>query len=106
MSAHRPARSIGSVHKPATIVVYQAPASAPKRSVDMAPPTAAVFTRAPNARPGPTNEAVRGEATFIAHVKRQPLCLAKAPPPPVSPWHARSRSSRATMGGSTGSRDQ
>ncbi|PHH85661.1 hypothetical protein CDD83_110 [Cordyceps sp. RAO-2017] len=115
-SSHRPSNSVVSSRKPASVIVYQNPSqhglrlsedmptSPPhnKRSVDV-PPTP-VLARAPNARPGLTDEAIQGEDAFIAQARRHPCRLAK-PPPPRVPRHNRSKSSRATMSGATGTRD-
>ncbi|KAL3961871.1 hypothetical protein ACCO45_003394 [Purpureocillium lilacinum] len=78
-----------------------------KRSFDVAP--AAVLARAPNSRPGLTDETVQGEDAFVVtQIKRNPSRLAKAPPPvsgPSPPRHGRSKSTRATMTGTTGAQD-
>ncbi|POR35448.1 Uncharacterized protein TPAR_04353, partial [Tolypocladium paradoxum] len=111
---HRPTNSVASIQKPASIIVYQnpcqynsctsedVPSSPPhgKQSVDIPQP---VLARAPNARPGLTDETVQGEDAFISQVKRQPSRLAKHNP--SSPRHNRSKSTRATMTGTTGGRD-
>ncbi|KND90151.1 hypothetical protein TOPH_05130 [Tolypocladium ophioglossoides CBS 100239] len=112
---HRPTNSAASIQKPASVIVYQnpsqyysrmsedVPASPPhgKQSVDI--PQTPVLARAPNARPGLTDEAVQGDDAFISQVKRHPSRLAKHDP--ASPRHNRSKSTRATMTGTTGGRD-
>ncbi|PNY24340.1 Uncharacterized protein TCAP_05721 [Tolypocladium capitatum] len=109
---HRPANSVASIQKPASVIVYQnpfqynsrtsedIPASTAhgKQSADM--PRTPVLARAPNARPGLTDKVVQGEDAFISLVKRHPSRLAKHGPP--SPRHHRSKSTRATMTGTTG----
>ncbi|PHH68737.1 hypothetical protein CDD82_309 [Ophiocordyceps australis] len=68
-----------SIHKAASIVVYQNAHGVPaKRSVDL--PPASVLARAPNSRPGLTDETIMGEAAFIAAARPQPCRLAKPPP--------------------------
>ncbi|RCI07806.1 hypothetical protein L249_5828 [Ophiocordyceps polyrhachis-furcata BCC 54312] len=81
--------------KPASLIVYQTedgtgPASpsttACRRSlIDMpsAPPTP-VLARAPNARPGLTDEAVQGEDAFVGRPRRHASRLAKVGPPPLA----------------------
>ncbi|UNI15040.1 hypothetical protein JDV02_001612 [Purpureocillium takamizusanense] len=115
---HRATASAGSVQKPAAVIIYQTPRSSEdvpasssppcgKRSFDVAP--AAVLARAPNSRPGLTDETVQGEDAFVVtQIKRHPSRLAKAPPAlsgPLSPRHGRSKSTRATMTGTTGAQD-
>ncbi|PWI64777.1 hypothetical protein PCL_08572 [Purpureocillium lilacinum] len=115
---HRTTASASSVQKPAAVIVYQTArtsedvpvSSSPpngKRSFDVAP--AAVLARAPNSRPGLTDETVQGEDAFVVtQIKRNPSRLAKAPPPvsgPSPPRHGRSKSTRATMTGTTGAQD-
>lgn len=114
-NSHRPGNSVTSIQKPPSVIVYQnpsqynprmsedVPASPPhsKQSIDI--PQTPVFARAPNARPGLTDEAVQGEDAFILQVKRYPSRLAKHNS--SSPRHNRSKSTRATMAGTTGGRD-
>lgn len=103
---HAQHSSVSSVQKPASVIVYQShspgsgrvsaeysPRYLPqgKRSMDL--PQTPVLARAPNARPGLTDEAVQGADAFISQVKRNPSRLAK--PQPSSPKHHRSRSSRS-----------
>ncbi|KAJ6445722.1 GMP synthase [Purpureocillium lavendulum] len=115
---HRATTSASSVQKPAAVIVYQTarvsedvPISSPpnaKRSFDVGPTP--VLARAPNSRPGLTDETVQGEDAFVVtQIKRNPSRLAKAPPPSAgsSPprHHGRSKSTRATMTGTTGGQD-
>ncbi|PHH63802.1 hypothetical protein CDD81_5459 [Ophiocordyceps australis] len=87
-----------SINKAASIVVYQnahdvplSPAIA-KRSVDL--PPASMLARAPNARPGLTDETVMGEAAFISAARPPPCRLAK--PPPAHASNMTSKHMRAT----------
>ncbi|CAM1507154.1 Fc.00g067950.m01.CDS01 [Cosmosporella sp. VM-42] len=101
---HQQNNSVGSVRKPPSVVIYQnnhsrmseevkSPRSLyHKRSIDMAP--AQVLARAPNSRPGLTDDTVQGDDAFIPPLKRQPSRLAKLPP--TSPRHNRNRSSRSS----------
>ncbi|PHH69112.1 hypothetical protein CDD80_7008 [Ophiocordyceps camponoti-rufipedis] len=61
------------------------------------PPTTPVLARAPNARPGLTDQAVQGEDAFVSQARRQPSRLAKPPPASRPSRHGRSKSSRATI---------
>ncbi|PFH55360.1 hypothetical protein XA68_18505 [Ophiocordyceps unilateralis] len=108
--SHRHAPSAASSsRKPPSLIVYQTrlsedqgPASPPlamtstpgRVSVEVP-----VLARAPNARPGLTDEAIQGEEAFVCQARRQPSRLAKAPPPSRLSRHSRSKSSRATMSG-------
>lgn len=96
--------SVSSVQKPSSVIVYQnithaptrasgehsprstGPASA-KQSVEL-PPTP-ILARAPNARPGLTDEAVQGDDAFIPQIRRQHSRLSK------SPSHQRHRSAQS-----------
>lgn len=112
---HHQSVSVGSIQKPPSVIVYQNhsqggsristdyPQSPPynKRSMDV-PPTP-VLARAPNSRPGLTDESVQGAEAFITNVKRHTSRLAKHPP--SSPRHARSRSTRSSYGVATPGRD-
>lgn len=109
-SKHRHASSGASSRKPPSLIVYQSrlsedngmtptspPPTTPGRpSIDI-PPTTPVLARAPNARPGLTDEAVQGEDAFVSQPRRQPSRLAKAPPGSRLSRHGRSKSSRATI---------
>ncbi|KAF4510632.1 hypothetical protein G6O67_002508 [Ophiocordyceps sinensis] len=115
-SSYRATNSVASTRKPASVIVYQSPSSqygvglsddlscSPAHgtmSFDVLPTP--VLARAPNARPGLTDEAVQGEDAFVSLARRHPCRLAK--PPPRGSRHNRSKSSRATMSGTTGSHD-
>ncbi|KAL7788667.1 hypothetical protein V8C37DRAFT_234638 [Trichoderma ceciliae] len=108
--SHHASTSIGSV-KSSSVIVYQnrvsedqppwSPAHG-KQSVD-APPTP-VLARAPNSRPGLTDETVRGDQAYV-NVKRTPSSrLTKN----SSPRHTRTRSTRSTRSsfGSSAKREQ
>jgi hypothetical protein len=64
-----------------------------KRSIEM--PPVAVLARAPNSRPGLTDDTVQGDEAFLPSPKRQPSRLSK--PPPISPRHMRTKSSRSSV---------
>ncbi|RFU73747.1 hypothetical protein TARUN_8501 [Trichoderma arundinaceum] len=110
LHSHHASTSIGSV-KSSSVIVYQnrvsedQPPWSPvhgKRSVDI-PPTP-VLARAPNSRPGLTDETVRGDQAYV-NVKRTPSSrLTKN----NSPRHARTRSTRSTRSsfGSSAKREQ
>lgn len=104
---HRPSTSFRSIQKPASVIIYQSPSQYNSRLSEDGPMTALtsskenmsvglppnpVLARAPNSRPGLTDEAVRGEDAFIPQPKRTTMRLAKLPP---SPHHGRSKSTRA-----------
>jgi hypothetical protein len=107
--------SAGTVRKPPSVIVYQnrdntrqsgehSPKSfvgGYKQSLEM--PQTPALARAPNARPGLTDETVEGDQAFIPSRRRHPSRLSKLPP--TTPRHARTRSSRSSI--SVGSwRDQ
>ncbi|KAF4963176.1 hypothetical protein FSARC_8802 [Fusarium sarcochroum] len=94
--------SFSSIRKPPSVIIYDRPhprvseelsprSLHHKRSIDV--PSTPVIARAPNSRPGLTDEAVQGEDAFISPVKRQHSRLAKLPP---SARHSRTRSSRSS----------
>jgi hypothetical protein len=96
--SHHTNTSLGSV-KSSSVIVYQnrvseeqlpfSPVRA-KQSIDI-PPTP-VLARAPNSRPGLTDETVRGDNAYV-NIKRTPSArLSKNNPP----RHARTKSSRST----------
>ncbi|KAG5913437.1 hypothetical protein E4U42_001156 [Claviceps africana] len=105
---HRASASIGSIQKPASVIIYQdlcrynwsSPEdrstvplpSLRKGSMDLT--SVPVLARAPNSRPGLTDEAVQGEDAFVSQPKRQTARLVKTPSPPRP---GRSRSRRATV---------
>jgi hypothetical protein len=110
--------SNGSIRKPPTLIVYQnpraseddySPSSSPaphsasawspsyKHSIDIV--QTPVLARAPNARPGLTDESIRGDVPYVVpsshnHHRRQSSRLMKHSP--RSPKHQRSRSSRSS----------
>ncbi|KAG5927822.1 hypothetical protein E4U53_002796 [Claviceps sorghi] len=105
---HRASASLGSIQKPASVIIYQdlshynwsSPEDGPmmplpmlrKDSVDLT--SVPVLARAPNSRPGLTDEAVQGEDAFVSQPKRQTARLVKAP---SCSRPGRSRSRRATV---------
>jgi hypothetical protein len=105
---HRQSASVGSLQKQPSVIVYQTsspnmsrmsedlPMTVPltaKESIEL--PQIPLLARAPNSRPGLTDDTVQGEEAFISRPKRQPSKLAKHPPV-TSPRHSRSKSTRAT----------
>ncbi|KAF5255172.1 hypothetical protein FANTH_152 [Fusarium anthophilum] len=103
--------SFSSIRKPPSVIVYDRPH--PRVSEELSPrslhhkhsidaPSTPVVARAPNSRPGLTDEAVQGEDAFIPPVKRQPSRLAKLPP---SARHSRTRSSRSSTMSAVSPRD-
>ncbi|KAM0322880.1 hypothetical protein ACHAQA_009221 [Verticillium albo-atrum] len=120
--------STASLKKPPSVVIYQnhnqyqprpsgesqSPYSftfngASKKSIEI--PQTPVLARAPNARPGLTDEAIQGDDAFIPSPKRQTSRLSKYPPnsSATSPRgaHGRTQSSRSSFSVGGGSvRDQ
>ncbi|KAG5961573.1 hypothetical protein E4U58_004198 [Claviceps cyperi] len=105
--AHKASGSVGSIQKPSSVIVYHnvsrytprsslsrlnsmMPPITPNRedSIDMPPIPVAVLARAPNSRPGLTDEAVQGEEAFIAQPKRKTARLPKSACPSRQ-WHER-----------------
>ncbi|KAL6878630.1 hypothetical protein J3F83DRAFT_242489 [Trichoderma novae-zelandiae] len=96
--SHHASSSVGSM-KSSTVIVYQnrvsdeQPPFSPvhgKMSIDV--PSSPILARAPNARPGLTDETVRGDQAYV-NIKRAPSTrLSKS----NSPRHARTKSSRST----------
>lgn len=99
--------SVSSTQKPRMIVYQNSTPSAyqtlpgeqsprslsHKRSVDI--PQTPVLARAPNSRPGLTDEAIQGDDAFIPQLKRQPSRLFKSNSQsgtPTRPQHSRHRS--------------
>lgn len=101
--------SIGSIRKPPSVIVYSNPAAYhPRMSEEMSPrslhhkrsmdvPQTPVLARAPNSRPGLTDETVQGEDAFIPPLRRQPSRLSKMPPGSPRQQHHRTRSSRSSI---------
>lgn len=93
---HKKHASTTSLRKPPSVVVYQNPhnewppvettsprsvistCNGSKKSIEI-PPTP-VLARAPNARPGLTDECVQGDDAFLPSPKRRPSRLSKYPP--------------------------
>lgn len=106
---HQRQQSSISIRKPPSVIIYQNGQSRAseeltahtvkhKRSMDV-PPTP-VLARAPNSRPGLTDETVQGDDAFIPTLKRQPSRLAKLPPTASRPSRTRgSRSSTVSVAG-------
>ncbi|KAM0343343.1 hypothetical protein ACHAPU_008664 [Fusarium lateritium] len=103
--------SFSSIRKPPSVIVYDRPH--PRVSEELSPrsihykcsmdiPSSPIVARAPNSRPGLTDEAVQGEDAFISPLKRQPSRLAKLPP---SARHSRNRSSRSSTMSAVSPRD-
>ncbi|KAG6163421.1 hypothetical protein E4U51_005711 [Claviceps purpurea] len=109
---HKASGSVGSIQKPASVIIYHdlsryASRSSLSRdtsmmspitpnrgdSIDLPPIPVAVLARAPNSRPGLTDEAVQGEDAFIAPPKRQTARLPKSACPSRQ-WHERSNSAQ------------
>lgn len=105
--SHRPSGSFSSQKPPSIIIYARSSEDLPphKRSIEC-PPTP-VLARAPNSRPGLTDETVQGADAFVPQPKRNPSRLAK-PPPAYNTRHQRSKSARsartarASLGGSAG----
>lgn len=110
---HQQNSSVSSIQKPASVIVYQnvagqgqprmsgeqspaSPGLLTKRSMDL--PQSPVLARAPNARPGLTDEAVQGDDAFIPQIKRQPSRLSKN--------HQRHRSVNGIIGATGGRADR
>ena len=102
--AHQQSDSVGSAQKPASVIVYQNPPQSrgrvshdqpswymhdPDRDIEL--PATAITARAPNARPGLTDDTIEGDDAYI---KRHPARLSKSMT--GSPRHYRTRSSRSS----------
>lgn len=101
---HQQNSSVSSIQKPPSVIVYQNPAQyQPRASGEQSPrsagpsykrsmdnPQTPILARAPNARPGLTDEAVQGDDAFIPQIKRQPSRLTKS--------HSRHRSAYGAVG--------
>ena len=83
---HQQNSSVSSCQKPPSVIVYQnnsrisseqSPRSfgPVKHSIDL--PQTPVLARAPNARPGLTDDTVQGDDAFVPQLKRQPSRLSK-----------------------------
>ncbi|KAM0437600.1 hypothetical protein ACHAPT_001964 [Fusarium lateritium] len=102
--------SVSSVRKPPSVIIYNSPLPheelSPrslhhKRSIDA--PSTPILARAPNSRPGLTDEAVQGDDAFVSPLKRQHSRLAKLPPSTCR--HSRARSSRSSTVSAVSPRD-
>ncbi|KAL2756211.1 hypothetical protein ACRALDRAFT_2042406 [Sodiomyces alcalophilus JCM 7366] len=105
--------STTSVKRPANVVVYQPHPSAEQHSprsfvlnnndagkASMDVPPTPVLARAPNARPGLTDETVQGDEAFLPSPRRQTYRLSKYPPSlggTSRRGHGRSRSVRSSF---------
>ncbi|KAH7133612.1 hypothetical protein EDB81DRAFT_108097 [Dactylonectria macrodidyma] len=109
---HQRQQSSVSIRKPPSVIIYQngqsrvseelaAHTIKQKRSMDV-PPTP-VLARAPNSRPGLTDETVQGDDAFIPTLKRQPSRLAKLPP--TASRQSRTRNSRSSTVSEVGHHD-
>ncbi|EEY18327.1 conserved hypothetical protein [Verticillium alfalfae VaMs.102] len=108
--------STASLKKPPTSSIGREPVATlihihqrGKKSIEI--PQTPVFARAPNSRPGLTDEAVQGDEAFIPSPKRQTSRLSKYPPSSsaTSPrgYHGRTQSSRSSFSfGGSSVRDQ
>ncbi|KAF4968790.1 hypothetical protein FZEAL_10338 [Fusarium zealandicum] len=114
MQQHQPKKStsLSSVRKPPSVIIYDR--SHPRVSEELSPrsphyrqsidvPPTPVLARAPNSRPGLTDDTVQGDDAFIPPLKRQPSRLAK--PPPSASRHSRTRSSRSSTVSAISPRD-
>ena len=98
--------STGSMRKPPSVVIYhnqarfsaeaspRSPRSIHHYGASIDSPPAAVLARAPNARPGLTDEAVQGDDAYVSPVKRQ---QSRGTKNSSSPRHDRSRSVRSSI---------
>lgn len=109
-SQHQRQQSSVSIQKPPSVIIYQngipraseelSPHLKHKRSMDV--PSTPVLARAPNSRPGLTDDTVQGDDAYIPALKRQPSRLAKLPPLGRQP---RTRSSRSSTISAPGQHD-
>ncbi|KAH6898922.1 hypothetical protein B0T10DRAFT_123672 [Thelonectria olida] len=110
-SQHQRQQSSVSIRKPPSVIIYQNGVARTseeltphlvkhKRSMDV-PPTP-VLARAPNSRPGLTDDSIQGDDAYIPALKRQPSRLAKLPP---LARQTRTRSSRSSTISAPGHHD-
>lgn len=109
-ASHHTTRSTVSIQKPPSVIIYQNHSRGRRMSEDPSPcpspsykgsfeiPSTPVLARAPNSKPGLTDDTVQGDDAFIPQSKRQPSRLSKHPP--VSWRHGRARSTRSLSRGS------
>ncbi|KAJ6787151.1 hypothetical protein PWT90_05412 [Aphanocladium album] len=107
--SHHRGASVSS-NKPPSIIVYQntpprrhsedqqSPSTSPSYRISVDMPTAPVLARAPNARPGLTDDTVPGDDAFISQPKRQTR-LVKHPPVSATTRHTRAWSTRSLSRG-------
>ncbi|TQV95739.1 hypothetical protein IF1G_05568 [Cordyceps javanica] len=99
-----------SSNKPASIIVYNTPgrisedqqfnSTSPSYRISADIPATPVVARAPNARPGLTDDTIPGDDAFILQPKRQTR-LAKHPPVSASSRHHRAWSTRSLSRGAS-----
>ncbi|KHN94468.1 uncharacterized protein MAM_07656 [Metarhizium album ARSEF 1941] len=107
---HRPHTSVGSVQKTTSMIVYKSSSQHSSRMPEDRPmvmslsgkwsfelPEVPVLARAPNSRPGLTDDTIQGEDAFIPCPKRYPSKKLAKSPPLTTPRHGRSKSTRATV---------
>ncbi len=110
-ASHHTTRSTASIQKPPSVIIYQnqsaqarrmseepSPCPSPSYKGSFEMPATPVLARAPNSKPGLTDDTVQGDEAFIPQSKRQPSRLSKHPP--VSWRHGRARSTRSLSRGS------
>lgn len=109
---HQQNSSVSSCQKPPSVIVYQnnyqsrisgehSPRSAGPMKRSMELPQTPVLARAPNARPGLTDDTVQGDDAFVPQLKRQPSRLSKN----QAGQHQRHKSAYGAIG-ATGGRDR
>lgn len=124
-SMHRKHPSTTSLKKPPSVVVYQNPhqawpaaeetsprsfisnCNASKKSIEI--PQTPVLARAPNSRPGLTDECVQGDEAFLPSPKRRPSRISKYPPNSSmysTRGHVRALSTRSSFSFGGSVRDQ
>lgn len=112
-NGHQASMSVGSVQRPAGVIVYHSRAQSQGRASGEADslsrhdgsldaPRPSITARAPNARPGLTDDTVQGDDAFIPQLKRQPSRLAKYQAG-GSRHHRRTKSGRSNASGGAGS---
>lgn len=107
---HQQNSSVSSCHKPPSVIVYQQNSYQSRISGEQSPrsngqlkhsmelPQTPVLARAPNARPGLTDDTVQGDDAFIPQLKRQPSRLSKN----QNGQHQRHKSAYGAIGASGG----
>jgi hypothetical protein len=105
--SHKTSTSVASVQKPPSVIVYQNN-GIPRSSAEFAAGylhhqkgssvdsiQSPVLARAPNARPGLTDDTIQGDEAFVPQVKRQPSRLSKHQSSTTR--HGRSKSARNSV---------